>query len=163
MTARAIPHIRRIHASAIRFHLVGPPDTVSNIRPVVYDDDLPNQRADLTHPYSLREFKGDTREYQWKMQRQQLDAYNHTFWSNSNSRFEAAKNALLESLPDSCTEEDREFALSEFYRRWIVQETARQQEYDAEWRKQNWSSLLLAIRLSYEKSMARISRLFSSS
>lgn len=75
-------HARQFHASALRAHLVGPPDPISNLRPVVYDDDEPRTRTDVTHPYSLREFKGDTREYQWKMQRQQLDAYNHAFWKD---------------------------------------------------------------------------------
>ncbi|KAF9814927.1 hypothetical protein IEO21_04871 [Rhodonia placenta] len=154
--------IRRLHASARRAHLVGPPDPVSNLRPVVYDNDVPQVRMDVTHPYSLREFRGDTREYQWKMQRQQLDAYNHAFWTDSNSRFEAAKRAVLESLPASCSVEDRELALSGFYRRWAIQETSRQQSYSAEWRKRNWASIFLGGRLAYERFMTRISRPFSS-
>ncbi|KAH9934729.1 uncharacterized protein B0H18DRAFT_977948, partial [Fomitopsis serialis] len=33
----------------------------------IYDDAVPVLRKDVTHPYSLREFAGDTQEYQWKM------------------------------------------------------------------------------------------------
>ncbi|PCH38017.1 hypothetical protein WOLCODRAFT_64292 [Wolfiporia cocos MD-104 SS10] len=155
--------VRLFHSSIVCNHLVGPPDPVSHLRPVIYDDDVRPRRTNVTHPYSLREFGGDTEEYQWKMQRQQLDAYNQAFWADSNSRFEAAKRAVLESLPASRSDEEYEFALSEFYKRWVVQETARQQEYSAEWRKRNWSSIVLGARLSYGKLVARISHPFSSS
>jgi len=162
MVARtAYPCVRHFHASARRAHLVGPPDPVSNLRPVVYDDDVPRPKSNVRHPYSLREFRGDTREYQWKMQRQQLDAYNHAFWTDSNTRFAANKSAVLESLPESCSAEDREFALSDFYCRWVNQEFAHQREYDVEWRKRNWSNILLSARLSYEKFVARMSRPFT--
>ena len=83
MLARPLrPQVRHLHASLVRRHLVGPSDPISNLRPVIYDDAVPERRTDVTHPYSLREFGGDTREYQWKMQRQQLDAYNHAFWTD---------------------------------------------------------------------------------
>lgn len=79
----ALPHkrssyARHLHASALRRHRVGPIDPVSHLRPVIYDDAPPPARE--RHPYSLGEFSGDTREYQWKMQRQELDAFNHAFW-----------------------------------------------------------------------------------
>lgn len=73
--------IRTFHSSPLCRDLVGPPDPVSHLRPVVYDD-APLPPSDVRHPYSLREFTGDTREYQWKIQRQQLDAYNQEFWTD---------------------------------------------------------------------------------
>lgn len=72
---------RSLHTSQVARHHVGPPDPVSNLRPVVYDDALP-PAPDARHPYSLDEFSGDVREYQWKMQRQELDAYNQAFWTD---------------------------------------------------------------------------------
>ncbi|EPS98567.1 hypothetical protein FOMPIDRAFT_1148676 [Fomitopsis schrenkii] len=154
------PPVRHLHASLVRRHLVGPSDPVSNLRPVIYDDAVPEHRTDLTHPYSLREFGGDTREYQWKMQRQQLDAYNHVFWTDCNLRFGAAKQAVLDSLPESCPVEDRESALSAFYRRWADQEAERQRAYSAEWRRRNWASISLGARLAYEKVAARVAHPF---
>ncbi|KAH9934993.1 uncharacterized protein B0H18DRAFT_869642 [Fomitopsis serialis] len=156
------PQTRRLHATLVRGHLIGPSDPVSNLRPVIYDDAVPELRTDVTHPYSLREFAGDTQEYQWKMQRQQLDAYNHLFWTDSNLRFAAAKRAFLDSLPESYAAEDREFALSGFYRRWAEQETVRQSAYSAEWRRRNWASVLLGARLAYERVMARVEHPFGS-
>ena len=67
--------------------LVGPPDPVSNLRPVIYDDAPPLPPSEVRHPYSLREFKGDTREYQWKIQRQELDAFNHAFWTDVRNTY----------------------------------------------------------------------------
>lgn len=72
---------RNLHASCIRRDLIGPPDPVSNLRPVIYDD-APPTAPPTSHPYSLKEFTGDTREYQWKVQRQEVDAMNHNFWTD---------------------------------------------------------------------------------
>lgn len=79
--------VRAFRISAVRRDLVGPPDPISNLRPVVYDDAPPAPPSDVRHPYSLREFTGDTREYQWKIQRQQLDAYNQEFWTDVSGIF----------------------------------------------------------------------------
>ena len=74
---------RLIHYTVARHDLVGPPDSVSHLRPVIYDDAPPEAPSPNSHhPYSLKEFKGDAREYQWKMQRQQLDTYNHAYWTD---------------------------------------------------------------------------------
>ncbi|PSR74095.1 hypothetical protein PHLCEN_2v10051 [Hermanssonia centrifuga] len=149
--------IRAFHSSVACRHLVGPPDPISNLRPVIYDDGPSLPRSDVRHPYSLKEFTGDTREYQWKIQRQELDAFNHAFWIDSNTRFEAGKQATLASLPETCTAEDKEVALSGFYRSWVIQESPRHDEYDVEWRKRNWSNILLGIRVKYQQFRSRLS------
>ena len=157
--------------SAVRRDKVGPPDPISNIRPVIYDD-LPADSSAPSHPYSLREFTGDPREYQWKVQKQELDAFNHNFWTDvsttfwstsvglmtaqSNTRFNAALEARLSSLPESSTPLDKEFAASEFYASWLAQEETRLQAYNAEWRKRNWANITLEARLKYQKFLARI-------
>ncbi|GBE81937.1 hypothetical protein BKA93DRAFT_740295 [Sparassis latifolia] len=151
----------QLHVSALRHNLVGPPDPVSHLRPIIYED-APSTPLTGVHPYSLKEFAGDTGEYQWKMQRQELDAYNNAFWTDSNIRFEAAKSAVLESLPETAPTEDREFALSEFYKRWLMQEQSRQKEYNSQWRKRNWTSIVLGARVRYEKFKSLISRPFTS-
>ena len=74
-------HVRSFHGSLVRADLVGPPDPVSHLRPVIYDD-APAPPSPTSHPYSLREFAGDTREYQWKVQRQETDAFNQAFWTD---------------------------------------------------------------------------------
>ena len=79
---RLSTHARAFHLTIPRNDLVGPPDPISNLRPVVYDDAPPPPPSAVRHPYSLKEFTGDTREYQWKILRQELDAYNYAFWTD---------------------------------------------------------------------------------
>ena len=64
--------------------LIGPPDPVSNLRPVLYTDPTSSTPPNLPHPYSLQEFAGRTQDQglQWRLQRQQLDAFNHSFWTD---------------------------------------------------------------------------------
>jgi hypothetical protein len=79
----ALRPIRLLHSSVPTANYVGPPDPLSNIRPVLYNDLSSTTAESLQHPYSLDEFRNDsedTLEYQWKLQRQQLDAFNDAFW-----------------------------------------------------------------------------------
>ncbi|KZT26373.1 hypothetical protein NEOLEDRAFT_1155868 [Neolentinus lepideus HHB14362 ss-1] len=154
---------RLLHTTAPSKDLVGPPDPVSNLRPVYYDDPLPVR----WHPYSLEEFSDpevenagpsvQDLELQYKLLRQQLDAFNHAFWTDSNLRFESAKSMILQSLPSSSTPQDRDIALAHFYQQWLNQESARQQQYTAEFRRRSWDGLVLAARVEYAKLKARLS------
>jgi hypothetical protein len=81
-TSLALRRLRLLHSSAPTANYVGPPDPVSNIRPVLYNDLSSTTAESPQHPYSLDEFRNDsdTLEYQWKLQRQQLDVFNDAFW-----------------------------------------------------------------------------------
>ena len=74
-----------------RRELIGPPDPISHLRPVVYDEpDVFIQPKQLPHPYSLSEFDSaegpsEELELQYKLQRQQLDAFSHQFWLDVGS------------------------------------------------------------------------------
>ncbi|KAI0065381.1 hypothetical protein BV25DRAFT_1798454 [Artomyces pyxidatus] len=145
---------RLLHASAPRCDRVGPPDPISNIRPILYDDPLPDSPR---HPYSLSEFRGDTRDYQWKLQRQQLDAWNHAFWTDSNTRFECGRAAALSRA--EATPEAQERALADFYRDWVVQEGPRQDEYNRELRRRTVEEIKLSVRVHYWAFRARMAGL----
>ncbi|KXN86873.1 hypothetical protein AN958_09468 [Leucoagaricus sp. SymC.cos] len=170
-------HRRFLHASASRKHLVAPPDPISHMRPIIYEDaptdpSKPSPPTLLRHPYSLSEFsdtKGNDQasdlELQFRLLRQQLDTFHHNFWCplQSNSRFEAAKDAILSSLPESAMTLDKENVLSEFHKQWVMQEKARTDAYTTEWRRRNWQLILLETRVRYQKFTSRIGRFFSSS
>jgi len=146
--------LRLFHSSVRASDYVGPPDPVSNIRPVLYDDSgSTSAKLPLRHPYALDEFRDESHsvEYQWKLQRQQLDAFNDAFWRDTNSRFEAAKAAAVSGLPPHATAEQREERLSEFYKNWVLQEATRQEEYNSEWRRRSLQEIKLAARVSYKK------------
>jgi len=153
---------RLLHVSAIRSNLVGSPDPISHIRPVLYTKSTPVQPDGVRHPYLLNEFtEGETDgEVQWALYQQQLDKFNHDYWFDSNTRFESAKQSVLSSLPDSVTGLQREQALSEFYKKWMVQESERQNEYSSEWRRRNTESISLATRLEWQNVRRRLSDLF---
>jgi len=151
--------IRFLRSSAHRCAAVGPPDPVSNIRPIIYDDQPPedsaHSKSSPTHPYSLDEFEGNPSDYQWRIERKRLDAYNHAFWTESNSRFEAGKRAVLDGLPEGATPEYREAALSEFYKRWLTQEQPRLREYSSEWNRRNFGEIMLAARAAIRRFRSR--------
>ena len=83
-TSLVLRRLRLLHSSVPTANYVGPPDPMSNIRPVLYNDlGSTTTESPQQHPYSLDEFRNDsedTLEYQWKLQRQQLDAFNDAFW-----------------------------------------------------------------------------------
>jgi hypothetical protein len=141
---------RLLHSSARScVNYVGPFDPVSNLRPVIYDDLPPSPQ--LGHPYSLKEFAEDTQDHNlyWRLHRQQLDAFNHEFWTDNNTRFEAAKQIVLSRVPESSSPLVRERALSQFYREWLLQEARRQEVYTSEWRKRNSEAIVLAARAAW--------------
>jgi len=150
--------LRLLHSSARTCNYVAPPDPISNIRPILYDDPTRVTSEPLQHPYSLNEFcdeSSDTLEYQWKLQRQQLDAFNDNFWRDSNTRFEVAKAAAMSGLSPHATAQQREERLGMFYRKWVLQEATRQVEYNAEWRRRSMEDIALSLRVSYHRLKAR--------
>jgi hypothetical protein len=173
-TTSILRPLRLFHSSVRTRDYVGPPDPVSNIRPVLYDHPGATSAESLRHPYALDEFRDDshTLEYQWKLHRQQLDAFNDAFWRDvrfapsppshiinhtvqTNTRFEAAKAAAVSGLPPHATAEQREERLSEFFKNWVLQEATRQVEYDSEWRRRSMQEIKLTARVSYQKLKAR--------
>ena len=179
-TSSVLRPLRLFHSSLPTANYVGPPDPVSNIRPVLYHDPDPTSVESPRHPYSLDEFRefrhdSDTLEYQWKLQRQQLDAFNDAFWrdvrlshrraspthrsynhlTQTNTRFDAAKAVVVSGLPPHATAEQREERLGEFYKQWVLQEATRQEEYNAEWRRRSMQEIKLAARVSFPKLKAQ--------
>lgn len=66
---------------------MGPPDPISHIRPAVYQEDPSSSTSygdKVQHPYSLKEFSQaeGAQDYQVNLQKTQLDAFDHAFWTN---------------------------------------------------------------------------------
>ncbi|EAU88486.1 hypothetical protein CC1G_04192 [Coprinopsis cinerea okayama7 len=165
-THAAARHVlkRSIHASTKRLDRVAPPHPISHIRPIIYDD-APRATAPtlLRHPYSLNEFHDASRtpvdlELQFKLQRQQLDAFHQDFWLDNNVRYYAAKETALSNLPESASSLDKENALSEFNRHWYNQEKERVDAYTSEWRRRNFELIRLGAKVEFQKLASRISQ-----
>ncbi|KZP11960.1 hypothetical protein FIBSPDRAFT_755665 [Athelia psychrophila] len=143
---------RCLHSTARKCNLIGPPDPISNLRPVLYSNASKGAHSELSHPYSLREFSGDIvvdHDLQWRLHQQDLDAFSHKFWTDSNLRFEAGKESVLASLPENATTLARESAMSKFYGGWVQQETQRQKAYTKEWRARSYDALKYAARVQW--------------
>ncbi|KAG6898381.1 hypothetical protein C0992_009056 [Termitomyces sp. T32_za158] len=146
------------HSSARTANLVAPPDPVSHMRPIIYSDAPPPPAPTyLRHPYSLDEFSATPQQrsedlaLQFKLQRQQLDDFHQHFWFDSNTRFEAAKHAVLASLPPTASPLKKESALSEFYTQWYIQEAHRTDAYTKEWRRRNFALIKLGTRVQIQQ------------
>lgn len=165
------PHPRLLSTTAPVRDLVGPSDPLSNLRPVIYTDSpspSPSPPAVRRHPYSLTEFRLRTKApgareagsgaelalaYRWRLQKQQLDAFNHAFWADSNARFDASLASAVAGTAPSSPEHER--ALNAFYGRWVHAEAARQEEYNREWRRRSVEEIKLAFRVSWQRLLAR--------
>ncbi|OJA08150.1 hypothetical protein AZE42_03588 [Rhizopogon vesiculosus] len=149
---------RLLHTSRSSFNFIGLPDPTSNLRPIIYTSSSDLSEPILPHPYSLREFSDDTvdHELQWNLHREQLDAFNHAYWAESNTRFEAAKSSVLAALLPNAPTEAHEHALSEFYKKWVIQERVRQDEYDVELRKRTFEDLSLAAKVEFQRAKKRL-------
>ena len=85
---------RAFHISICRRDLIAPPHPISHIRPILYEGAPSHSPAPhLRHPYSLSEFKTgaiddcDDYELQYKLLRQQLDSFHHSFWLDVRTKF----------------------------------------------------------------------------
>jgi hypothetical protein len=77
-------------------------------------------------------------------------------FKQTNTRFAAARDDSLASLPDSATPESRDAALADLYRRWVLQEARRQADYNLEFRRRSAEEIKLALRVHFTRFMQRI-------
>lgn len=89
--------LRLLHTSTRSCNFIGPPDPVSNLRPVLYAKPSSSPPSRVRHPYSLREFTGMQQDngLQWRIHRQQLDAFNHNFWTDVSRPLVNSENLAL--------------------------------------------------------------------
>ena len=130
---------------------VGPPDPVSNLRPIVYKE--PQTRpASVLHPYSLDEFTAPAQaprgsstraltryadqllgqleavKMHTRLQSMWLDQFNQRFWLDNNVRF---TRALEEYISQVAPRGDATLEmLAPFYREWLVVNERRLRHYN---------------------------------
>ncbi|KZO95841.1 hypothetical protein CALVIDRAFT_537816, partial [Calocera viscosa TUFC12733] len=142
-----------------RYPLVGPPDAVSHLRPALYGPP-PDAPKLAVSPYSVSEFtstgqkdsveeEGDA--LQWRLREEQLDTFNQSFWVENNTRFQEAKQAVLDQYPSlapsappdevAIREMEQEQALQDFYSTWVTQQKPTNIAYTREWYRLIYSSL----------------------
>ncbi|CAH0556022.1 unnamed protein product [Brassicogethes aeneus] len=122
--------------------LIGPPDAVSNLRPIIRKRLLNETPLQV----KLRELQDSTH------------AWNNEFWAKHNTRFVSERLAYIESHQVKGEEQKQLTAdeMSEFYKSFLDKNWRNHVNYNVEWYRKNFTLLFLALRVSIEKSLPRI-------
>jgi len=157
--------LRLLSTSSRRTHqyLVAPPHPVSNLRPVLYRSPNSPNTPESRHPYALDEFQGesgassrskednDAWEEDWRAL--ENDRFNHNFWVDCNTRFNAAKQSVIDShhammegstIDPEAQGKALEASLSRFYKSWLDQEAENQRSYTMEMYRRNYGGILFS-------------------
>jgi len=121
--------------------LIGPPDSVSNIRPLIIQTrsgETPLQRR-------YRELQLETAEF------------NHRFWTEHNNQFKQEKEAFVEryskeKYPLETNKKNLSAdEMSEFYKSFLDRKLADHSTYNLQWQIRNFKIVCLSIAVSLEK------------
>lgn len=153
--------------------LIGPPDPLSNLRPIFYAPLFPSLHQSTSsptgvHPYSLSEFPIpstkqqlssqklekyklllNSEDIEWRLTRYRVDAFNQQFWSKTNTAFLLARDSYILSNPN-LIDSTAEIDLSPFYAQHLASTKYEYAVYNRQlWRLQAgllWPALKAALR-----------------
>lgn len=119
-----------------KYDWVGPADSVSKIRTVKF----------------CRPFQESKLERNFRLQRENVQKWNHDFWKKHNEAFEKEKLEFIERIMDEKrlprkSDVDSEM-MSVFYSKFLNDRRKDNWEYNLSWYKKNFSLLYPAIRVS---------------
>ncbi|KAK0045747.1 APOPT family protein Y39B6A.34 mitochondrial [Biomphalaria pfeifferi] len=119
-----------------KFDLIGPPDPISNVRPIQFHVPL----------------KETATEKSFRLRHSEILQWNQNFWAHHNSSFFKEKeNYILEHQEidsDGKTSISAE-KLSVFYKRFLDENRISHLNYNREWYKQNISLLWPALKVTF--------------
>lgn len=115
--------------------VIGPPDPVSNLRPIVF--------AKAESENSL--------EKEYRQAREDTQTWNQTFWTKHNTSFTEERKKFQETLKGQgktyLTADD----MSVFYKRFLDKNWHTHFNYNVAWYKRNIRILLLELRVRFSK------------
>ncbi|KAL3269819.1 hypothetical protein HHI36_008877 [Cryptolaemus montrouzieri] len=122
--------------------LIGPPDPVSNLRPII--------RRRLVSETKLQE--------QLRQMQDATHHWNQQFWSNHNTRFIEDRQKFIEShqIPGKEKRQLTVEEMSEFYKKFLDENWRIHLDYNFKWYKKNFTLLFMSLKVSIEKNLARI-------
>ncbi|KAI9632364.1 uncharacterized protein MKK02DRAFT_40666 [Dioszegia hungarica] len=148
--------------------LIAPPDSISNIRPVIYASSPSSRHQTANSPYSTGEFPNASApsrlgelELEWRLRRERVDAMNHRFWADRNQEFNAQLALRLSLLPTPAsppTPEDikrREDVLSQFYADWQASNRDRMGVWVRRWWREVWEGLRMQGKVHWTRMLGR--------
>lgn len=119
---------------------IGPPDPVSNIRPV---------------RFQVHAEETDTERIFRQRQKETIE-WNHAFWKKHNATFFKEKEDFVETIKQTTGEKASIEELSQFYRKFLNDNRAAHLKYNREWYKKNISLLWPAVQVAVIKMIRRL-------
>ncbi|XP_018335542.1 APOPT family protein CG14806, mitochondrial [Agrilus planipennis] len=114
--------------------LIGPPDPVSNLRPIIRYINL----NETVLQKKLRQLHDETQ------------IWNQKFWSEHNARFIQEKHEYIKQKSNDDKSNLTPDEMSEFYKSFLDKNWETHVNYNFEWYKRNFSILLLSLRVYLE-------------
>ncbi|XP_028857186.1 cytochrome c oxidase assembly factor 8 isoform X2 [Denticeps clupeoides] len=134
-------------SSSSKHDWIGPPDRLSNLRPIIYH--IPEQETPL--------------ERQLRHLRQETEDWNHAFWTNQNVAFSQEKEdyILLQLKAKGLSERDetgRKRTLNSeemavFYKDFLDKNFQKHASYNKEWYRRNFRITLLMARVALQNTL----------
>ncbi|XP_076463776.1 COA8 family protein CBG23705, mitochondrial-like [Babylonia areolata] len=119
---------------------IGPPDPVSNIRPVRFQ-----VHADETEV-----------ERQFRQHQKETIEWNHTFWKKHNAKFFKEKEDFVEKIKQTEGKKATSEELSQFYKTFLNENRVGHLKYNRDWYRKNISLLWPAVQVAVIKMMRRV-------
>lgn len=113
---------------------IGPPDKQSNLRHVVRC--IPANESDTAR--KLRDLRNE------------VENWNHTFWTRHNKRFFDERLAFVETNRKSVEQAMTADEMSVFYKEFLDKNWRLHFYYNLSWYIKNWTMLFLALRVELE-------------
>ncbi|XP_031560959.1 COA8 family protein CBG23705, mitochondrial-like [Actinia tenebrosa] len=126
------------------YDLVGPQDSKSNIRKMIFSK----------KSYETR------REQELRLQKQALQSWHQEFWTKHNKNFNESKKKFLAERRKNEDESDKQFAddLSVFYKDFLDKNFNLHKDYLWEWYKRNFKLVWPSFLISFQQCKNRLLR-----
>ncbi|KAL8619605.1 hypothetical protein ACOMHN_019661 [Nucella lapillus] len=121
---------------------IGPPDPVSNIRPIRFQ-----VHADET-----------LTEDNFRQRQKEMIEWNHVFWKKHNSKFFKEKEDFVGAIKQSTGEKATPEELSQFYEKFLNDNKEAHLKYNRDWYKKNISLLWPAVQVTVIQMIRRLKK-----
>ncbi|XP_071445898.1 COA8 family protein CG14806, mitochondrial [Hetaerina americana] len=124
----------------IKSDLIGPPDPVSNLRPLLFK---------ISETESILEKK-------FRLQREEVQNWNQSFWLQHNNNFYKQKQDYIHKSTQNnecCSPEKKALTseeMSSFYKDFLDKNWEIHHKYNMEWYKKNFQLLLLSCQVKWD-------------
>ncbi|XP_046412697.1 COA8 family protein CG14806, mitochondrial isoform X1 [Neodiprion virginianus] len=128
-------HNLKIQPSGSRLDAIGPPDPVSNLRPIIFAK--PDKETELERCY--------------RRARESAQAWNQEFWTKHNASFILERKQFQENRKQAGIPTLTADEMSVFYKKFLDKNWQTHLNYNISWYKKNITILILEIRVKLSR------------